>query len=128
MVFYPQSIPASLEQPVKVRSGNWLNFVMFFLFFFFKGPIARLVGTSTITHTQIHFSLPCAGLYHKIHIGYEATTTTNLYTCLAKGYYTIICHFNSTCMKGYYTIICHFNSTCMKGYYTIICHFNSTRM
>ena len=74
VVFYPQSIPASLERPVRVRYGNQQNrdFITFFR------PTARLVGPENIIHLPNCFALPCTVSFHKINAGYEATTTTTV--------------------------------------------------
>ena len=50
-------------------------------------PTARLVGPETMIQSPNCFALPCAGHFHKINAGYEATTTTVNSTCLMYGYY-----------------------------------------
>ena len=84
MVFYPQSIPASLQRPVRGSYGNRQNrdFVILFFFFFLERPTARLVGPETMIHSPNCFALPCAVPFHKINAGYEETTTTVNSSCL----------------------------------------------
>ena len=47
-----------------------------------KRPTARLVGPETMIHSPNCFAIPCAGHFHKINTGYEATTTTVNSSCL----------------------------------------------
>ena len=68
------------------RCGNRQN-RDFVIIFFFKRPTARLVGPETMIQAPNSFPLPCAGPFHKINAGYEATTTTVNSTCLMYGYY-----------------------------------------
>ena len=53
---------------------------------FFKRPTAPLAGPETMIRSPNGFTLPCAGPFHKINAGYEATTTTVNSSCLMYGY------------------------------------------
>ena len=80
------------------RKTGWftrLEFVIifFFFFFFFKRPTAPLVSPETMIQSPNCFALPCAGPFHKINAGYEATTTTVNSSCLMYGYYILRRHF-----------------------------------
>ena len=69
VVIYPHSIPESLEWPVTVRYGNRQNRD-------FVSSTGIDIGPETMIHSPNCFTLPCVGPFHKIHAGYEATTTT----------------------------------------------------
>ena len=83
----------SIEYPSVARAARqsqlWKSakrdFVI--IFFFFKRPTAPLAGPETMIHSPNRFALSCAGPFHKINAGYEATTTTVNSSRLMYGYY-----------------------------------------
>ena len=80
MGFYPQSTPALLEQPARIRSGNLQNgdFIIIFLIFFFFLSQTTYSLTGRNVHHKSHtnpFQFPCTGPFRKISAGYEATST-----------------------------------------------------
>ena len=83
VVFYSQSIPASLQRPVRVSYGIRQNRdLSSSSSSSLKRPTARLVGPEAMIHLPNCFALPCAVPFHKINAGYEATTTTVNSSCL----------------------------------------------
>ena len=77
----------SVASVVRISYGNRQNRdIVIIFFFFFKRPTAPLASLETIIHSLNRFALTCAGPFHKINTGYEATTTVNS-TCLMYGYY-----------------------------------------
>ena len=55
---------------------------------FSSSSTALLVGLKTMIHPPNCFALPCAGPFHKINAGYEATTTTTSCRLLFRRHFT----------------------------------------
>ena len=63
-------------------------------------PTVRLVGPETMIHSPNRFTLPCAGPFHKINAGYEATTTMNS-SCLICIWLLLRLHFTKVTAQRY---------------------------
>ena len=80
-----------------ISSSSYSSF-----FLFIERPTARLVSPETMIHSPNCFVLPCAGPFHKIDAGCEATTTVNS-SCLMYGYYfdAILLHDKGAALRMY---------------------------